>query len=77
MTVQELIDEKDSYHYHYCRFSRMSTPNLQKVLGDLAKRRYEDYEVDCYTEHRIAARVYLERTRKGEGLIFHLQNFLG
>ena len=55
----------------------MSTEKLQEVLKELGRRRYEEYDTTCCTEHRIAARVYLEKTRKGESLVFHLQNFLG
>jgi hypothetical protein len=74
MTLQE---ERDHYHYNYYKFSRMSTEKLQEKLQELGRRRYEEYDNTCCTEHRIAARVYLEKTRKGESLVFHLQNFLG
>ena len=74
MTLQE---EKEFYLYCYTKFSRMGLKKLQETLGELGRRRYEENDIDCYTEHRVAARVYNERTRKGESLIFHLQNFMG
>jgi hypothetical protein len=74
MTLQE---ERNNYYSHYFNFKRMPLQKLERVLGELWEKRYTDHDISCYNEHRIAARVYLERTKKGESLIFHLQNFLG
>lgn len=74
MTLQE---EKQYYVYCYVKFSRMGVEKLKQILGELGKRRYIENDIECYTEHRVAARVYLEKTRKGESLTFHLHNFMG
>jgi hypothetical protein len=72
-----LQQERSSYHKHYHRFNEMGLEQLEQVLGDLGKKRYVDHDVECITEHRIAARVYIEKTRRGESLMFHLHNFMG
>lgn len=74
MTLQE---EKQHYVYCYVKFHKMGLNKLKQVLEELGKRRYIQNDIECYTEHRVAARVYLERTRKSDGLTFHLQNFMG
>lgn len=74
MTLQE---ERDFYLYHYARFRAMSITKLEQVLGELWEKRYTEYDNSCVNEHRIAARAYLEKTRKGDSLVFHLKNYLG
>ena len=74
MTLQQ---ERDLYLYHYARFRAMTITKLERVLGELWEKRYTECDNNYVNEHRIAARVYLEKTRKGDSLLFHLKNYLG
>lgn len=53
----------------------MSDEELDSNLSDLFSKRYVDGNVDAFTEHRIAARVRIERNRSGESLVFHMKEF--
>ncbi len=71
------MGRKEEYIKEYKMFSKMSTEQLQKCLGELFRKRYEEQNIEVYNTHRIAARVYIERTRNGNSLIFHLKNWTG
>ena len=66
MTKEEYQDIYEKYYY-------MDDDELSSTLGDLSEKRYIDNNIDVFTEHRIAARVQLERKRTGEALIFHMK----
>jgi hypothetical protein len=67
---------KQEYHDTYNMYYRLPTSKLEKKVGELGKKRYEEYDASLYEEHRIACRVLIERKRDGEGLIFHLKNLI-
>ena len=64
---------KEEYLKIYRKYSYMSDERLEEKLRDLYQKRYIDHNTDVFTEHRIAARVRLERNRSGESLIFHMK----
>jgi hypothetical protein len=66
---------KEEYQDIYFKYRDMSDDELDSSLTDLFSKRYIDGNVDVFTEHRIAARVRLERNRTGESLMFHLKEF--
>jgi hypothetical protein len=66
---------KDDYQELYYKYQDMSDDELDDSLKDLYGKRYMDGNVDVFTEHRIAARVRLERNRSGESLVFHMKEF--
>ncbi len=65
---------REQYAKLYRMYFRMSDRMLSDCLTELASKRYIDNNIDVYAEHRIAARVQLERKRSGESLIFHMKN---
>ena len=64
---------KDEYQNLYFKYCDMSDEELVSSLTELYKKRYIDYNIDVFTEHRIAARVQLERNRSGSSLVFHMK----
>ena len=66
---------KEEYLKMYRKYSYMTTPKLEEKLGELYRKRFIEHNTDVFTEHRVAARVRLERSRSGEGLIFHMKEF--
>jgi hypothetical protein len=66
---------RDEYVQTYGKYYKLDTTNLTKVIGDLWKRR-EMGDISIHNEHRIAARVLIERERTGETLVFHMKNFI-
>lgn len=64
---------KDQYLRSYRKYHNMTDEELTKSLGDLAYKRFDEFDTDVLAEHRIAARVQLERKRSGESLIFHMK----
>ncbi len=64
---------KNQYIKLYGMYYRMTDEDLSSCLSELASKRYDENNIDVLTEHRIAARVQLERKRSGESLIFHMK----
>jgi hypothetical protein len=64
---------KEEYQRIYFKYFNMSDEELSSNLSDLYKKRYLENNIDVFTEHRIAARVQLERSRSGNTLIFHMK----
>ena len=64
---------KEEYQDIYYIYYNMSDKELETSLSELYKKRFIDNNTDVFTEHRIAARVRLERNRSGDGLIFHMK----
>lgn len=59
----------------YGKYYRLDTDTLMRAVGRLWDLR-DRGDITVYNEHRIAARVLIERNRTGESLVFHLKNFL-
>ena len=64
---------KEEYQDIYYKYQDMSDDELDSCLSELYQKRYIENNIDVYTEHRIAARVRLERNRSGSSLIFHMK----
>jgi len=64
---------KEEYQDLYYEYLDMPDDELASKLSELYKKRYIDNNIDVFTEHRIAARVQLERNRSGNTLIFHMK----
>ena len=64
---------KEEYANLYYKYSYMNDDELDEKLRDLYQKRYIDHNIDVFTEHRVAARVRLDRNRSGESLIFHMK----
>jgi hypothetical protein len=71
-----MLDNKKNYAKAYANYYAMPVPELERELGILFKKRYEEYNIEVAEAHRIASLVYNKRTRSGTGLIFHMQEFL-
>jgi hypothetical protein len=71
-----MLDNKKNYAKAYARYYAMPVPELQKELGILFKKRFEEYNIEVAESYRIASLAYNKRTRSGTGLIFHMQEFL-
>jgi len=67
---------REQYVSLYRTYHRMSTETLQKAIRSLYTRKFENNDIDVYEEHRIAARVLLDRSNDGKSLIYHLQNIV-
>ena len=69
MTKAEYFDLHDLYN-------RMSTKQLKQAIRQLYSRKFEQHDITAYEEHRVAARVLIERERDGQGLMFHMKKFV-
>jgi hypothetical protein len=67
---------KEEYAKLYGKYFRMDTKTLEKNIGQLYNKKFIDNDISVYEEHRVAARVLLERSRDGTGLIYHLKNIV-
>ncbi len=68
--------EKNEYKQKRRAYNKMTPEQLEKVLGDFYIRRYFNYEIELDNEYRLVSSVYLEKTRTGDSLIFHLKNYV-
>jgi len=71
------MGRRDEYLKERKELSKLSVAQLEKLLGELGKRRYEDYDISIESKHRITSSVYLQKVKKGGTLVFHLRNFIG
>lgn len=67
---------RDEYVILHSKYYHMTDEELTQAVSKLYERKFEQHDITVYTEHRIAARVLLERNRTGEGLIYHMKDFL-
>lgn len=67
---------REEYVSTYKKYGRLSTTKLEKVVGELYTKKFEEHDISVYEEHRIAARVLLDRSKDGKSLIYHLQNIV-
>jgi len=67
---------KEEYLEKYYRYRRMSLTQLKNLMCELYSRKFEEHDITAYEEHRIAARVLVERERDGSGLLFHMKQFV-
>lgn len=66
---------REQYAKLYRKYSRMPDNVLNEQLTDLFNKRYINNDINVFEEHRIAARVRIERNRTGSSLVFHLKEF--
>ena len=59
------------------KLSKLSTLELEKLMGELGKQRFDDNDISVENEFRMASSVYLQKTKSNGSLRFHLKNFLG
>lgn len=71
------LDNRENYLTERRMLERMPVPTLQKLVGELHDIRYKDQDIEVDAYHRLAASVLIDRTNKGQTLIYHLKNFLG
>ena len=57
--------------------ARLSSGQLEKLLGELYEKRYIEQDINYESYYRLVSSVYVHRTRDNKALTFHLQNFLG
>ena len=67
---------REEYIHKYWDYFRMSTQQLKQRVSELYTRKFELHDLTAYDEHRVAARVLVERERDGDGLVFHLKNII-
>ena len=68
---------KEEYLRERVRLNRLSLSQLENRLADLGKRRYEENDITVENDFRLTSSVYVQKTRKGGSLIFHLKSYLG
>lgn len=71
------MNRKKEYEQERRRLNGMPIFKLQKLLGELYIKRYEENDITVEREHRLVSSVYIHRTRKASPLLFHLKNFIG
>jgi hypothetical protein len=72
-----MLDNKINYSKAYLAYCKMPLVKLQDEMRELHNRKYVLYDLEAGEYYRIASRAYNVRTRTGNGLIFHMKNFLG
>ena len=70
------LDNKKEYDKEYQRLRCLPINDLSTLLEELYNKRVMNHQIEFVEQHRLASRVYQERTRKGTSLIFHMQNFI-
>ena len=58
------------------KLNRLPLKELEDMLKVLSYMRYDLNDISVENEHRLASSVYLQRTRTGDSLIFHLKNYV-
>lgn len=58
------------------KYTRLGTPDLEKMVATLFKKRYEEHDIDYFEHHRIASAVLIRRQRDKTGPTFHMQNLV-
>lgn len=71
------LKTKKDYETEIKKLGRMSKAELEKLLGELYQKRYIDQDINYESYYRITSHVYVQKTRTGSSLIFHLKKFLG
>lgn len=71
------FEKRGDYIKERKRLMKIPIEELEYQLGVLWEKRYEEQDILYESQHRLTSSVYLERTRSGDSLIFHLKNFLG
>lgn len=59
------------------KLNKLSISELEKLMGVLGKRRFDENDISVENEFRMASSVYLQKTKSNTSLRFHLKNFLG
>ena len=67
---QEYFKQRKEYH-------KIPITQLQKLMGEMEKKRYEENDISVENDYRIISSVFLQRTKRDSSLVFHLRNFLG
>jgi hypothetical protein len=68
---------KEQYRERRRFYMRLPIRKLESTLEDLYNKRYFEYDIGLEADYRIASAAYVNRTKTGESLIYHLKNFLG
>ena len=71
------MGRREEYFRQRVQLSRLSLSDLEKLMGMLGKRRFDENDVSVENEFRMASSVYLQKTKSNTSLRFHLKNFLG
>ena len=61
---------RDEYQKHHRTAKYMSLEKLEKKIGELYEARFIEHDIEVVNIHRIYARVYTLRTRKGGSAVF-------
>ena len=67
---------REEYVSMYKKYNRLPTSKLEKCIGELYIKKFEDNDISVYEEHRIASRVLLDRNTDRTSLIYHLKNIV-
>ena len=71
------LDNRNVYLEERKKLLKMRKKELEVLLEDLYKRRFEEHDIQLDVYYRLVSQVYNSKTRKGNSLIFHLKNFVG
>ena len=71
------MGRREEYLKERKRLSKLSVIQLEKLLDELGRKRFDENDISVESEFRITSSVYLQKVRKGDSLIFHLRNFIG
>lgn len=72
-----VLRTKEEYDTEIQKLNKMSKKELEDLLGMLYQKRYVDQDISYESYYRITSHVYVQKTRSGQSLIFHLKTFLG
>lgn len=68
---------REEWYQERSRLLGMKSKDLEKLLGQLYEKRYVEQDINYESYYRLVSHVYIQKTREGQSLIFHLKNFLG
>jgi hypothetical protein len=66
------LDDKELYMKEQKRLFRMSLSKLETLVGELHQRRVMEHDIEVEAQYRLAGWVLIQRTKKDNSLIYHL-----
>ena len=67
------LDDGEIYKKEQVRLFRMSLSKLEKLVGELYKRRVLEHDIEVEAQYRLAGWVLNQRTKTDNSLIYHLK----
>jgi len=71
-----IYNTREEYREARKKLARLSTPALERLLGELSQKRYDEQDVSYESDHRMASSVYIQRKMDAKQLMFHMKKFI-